>query len=331
MANLFIDLPATVGDGVGAAQDTSALGKERTITIQGVFIGTVLIEVSCDGGATFVSAAGFTTGGRTLLPVGANRMRVRRVGSPSANPGLPNVEVAGENTGGVYTTLPAPAGDGVGAGVDTSTLAIFKTVTCQGSYTGTVLIEVSEDNVDWTVFYGFTPGDGGFQSQEVTAQFMRVRRTGTLPGNPGLPIVAVGSAFDSGGASTVSGPELLNDIWSQNDVAASQTNVVLSTQSSQLFDTFKAIRAGSIIGLSTRFTTAIATGQAVVTVTKNGVAGTLSLTHTSVSNASGGIATQLTGVESFVAGDLIGVQITTDGAFGPVTTDLEAILEVFAS
>jgi hypothetical protein len=119
--------------------------------------------------------------------------------------------------------------------------------------------------------------------------------------------------------------------WHQANVAASQTDVDLNALQSINFDNIKMIRAGSIVGLSTRFTQAITdanAGSAVVTVTKNGAAGTLSLSHSSGSNPSGGEATQAAGIDTFVAGDLIGIQITTLGTFAPTTTDVEAWLDM---
>jgi hypothetical protein len=119
--------------------------------------------------------------------------------------------------------------------------------------------------------------------------------------------------------------------WDQQNVAASQTDVDLTALVSTSFDTIKMIRAGSIVGLSTRFTAAITDAtvdSAVVTVTINGAAGTLELSHSSGVNPSGGEATQGPGIDTFVAGDLVGIQITTLGTFAPTSTDIEAWLEV---
>jgi hypothetical protein len=117
----------------------------------------------------------------------------------------------------------------------------------------------------------------------------------------------------------------------QNDVAASQSNVDLSALVSTSFDTIKAIRGGSIIGLGTRLTQAITDATAnslIVAVTVNGATGTLNIAHDSGSNPSGGEATQATGIDTFNAGDEIGVELTTLGTFAPTTTDLEAVVEV---
>lgn len=118
------------------------------------------------------------------------------------------------------------------------------------------------------------------------------------------------------------------EMWAQQNVAASQTNIALAATVSTNFDTIKMIRSGSIVGISTRFTEAITAGTITVTVTKNGVAGTLSLVH---SSGTGGSATQAAGIDTYVAGDLIGIQITTSAGFLPVTTDIEAWLDQLSS
>ena len=116
----------------------------------------------------------------------------------------------------------------------------------------------------------------------------------------------------------------LPELWTQNDVAISQTNVALSSQNSQLFDTFKVARAGRISGLTSRYTGAITAGSVTVTVAINGTPGTLAVTSTS---GTGSQSTQTSG-DSFVAGDLISVVITTNGTFAPTTTDVECAVEV---
>lgn len=116
--------------------------------------------------------------------------------------------------------------------------------------------------------------------------------------------------------------------WAQQNVAAGQAAVALSAQVSTNFDTWKAMRRGSVVGLSTRLTEAVTAGTATVRVTINGAAGTLNVVHTSVLNATGGQSTQQAGIDRFVAGDLIGLSVTTDAGFLPITTDLEAWLEI---
>jgi hypothetical protein len=84
-------------------------------------------------------------------------------------------------------------------------------------------------------------------------------------------------------------------------------------------------RAGSIVGLSTRLTEAITAGTLTVEVTING-SPSFALVHTS---GTGSQFTQSAGIDSYAAGDLVGIRITTDAGFLPNTTDLEAYIQVF--
>lgn len=125
-----------------------------------------------------------------------------------------------------------------------------------------------------------------------------------------------------------SGLFALPEQWAQNDVVANQAAVPLSAQVSTNFDDITMVRDGSLVGLVTRFTEVITAGTATVIVTINGVATALLIVHTAISNSSGGIATAAFSAIDFVAGDLIGVTITTDAGFLPVTTDVEAWIQV---
>jgi hypothetical protein len=113
--------------------------------------------------------------------------------------------------------------------------------------------------------------------------------------------------------------------WTRLNVPAGQTNVIMSSSVSTNFDDIKMMRPGSIIGIATRLTQTIAAGSLTVFITKNGVAGTLSIVHTS---GTGSVAVQAEGVDTYVAGDLIGVRFTTNAGFLPLTANLEAWLEI---
>jgi len=114
--------------------------------------------------------------------------------------------------------------------------------------------------------------------------------------------------------------------WAQQNVAAAQTNVPLFAQVSTNFDDIPMMRAGSIVGLNARLTEAVTAGTATVRVSVNGVGGTLAVAMAAAST--GGRSTQNAGVDTFVAGDLVGVLITTTGGFTPTTTDVETWLEI---
>jgi hypothetical protein len=138
---------------------------------------------------------------------------------------------------------------------------------------------------------------------------------------------ASGGGGGGGGVDHYAPPEK----WAQGNVAANQTDVELGTLVSINFDRINMIKAGSIVGLGTKLTEAITDATAdslVATVTINGVAGTLAVSHSSGTNPTGGYATQAAAVDVFAAGDDLGIQITTLGSFAPTTTDLEAWLIV---
>ena len=124
------------------------------------------------------------------------------------------------------------------------------------------------------------------------------------------------------------GIEAMPEQWVKLNVPANQAATAMSAQVSTHFDTLKAIRAGSIVGLGTRLNTPVTAGTLTVRVTINGVAGAITATHTSGGNPSGAQVTQPTGVDDYVAGDLIGVQYATSVGFLPTTADLEAWLQV---
>ena len=84
MANLFIDLPVTAGNGVGTSVDTTAMGRVRTITVQGSgfnptspFVAALTVEYSVDGGGTFTALHTFTQPGKRSFDIAADFMRVR--------------------------------------------------------------------------------------------------------------------------------------------------------------------------------------------------------------------------------------------------------------
>jgi hypothetical protein len=121
------------------------------------------------------------------------------------------------------------------------------------------------------------------------------------------------------GNGTFSPPER----WIYSNVPANQT-LTMFAQVSTEFDSVKMIRNGSITGLATHLTEAILTGTLTVTVTKNGSPTGLSLVH---SSGTGSQVAHVVEAYTYVAGDLIGLQLTTSSGFTPTTTDLEAWIE----
>lgn len=153
-------------------------------------------------------------------------------------------------------------------------------------------------------------------------QFTTINFVGATVTDSGGGVAQVTIASSSGGFYA------LPEQWAQNDVAASQAAVALSAQVSTNFDDIPAMRAGSLVGLSVRFSETITAGQAEIIVTINGAPTALTLVCDSGSNPDGGVVLEAQGVITYSAGDLIGATITTDGSFLPVTTDVECWIQV---
>jgi len=118
----------------------------------------------------------------------------------------------------------------------------------------------------------------------------------------------------------------LPEVWTQNDVPASQAATPLFSNTSQLYDDIQVVRAGSIVGLNVRFTGNLTAGSATATVTINGIPATLSVIVSS--GSSSGRSIQVAGIDTLIAGDRIGVQLSTNGSFAPTTLDVDAWLEI---
>lgn len=179
--------------------------------------------------------------------------------------------------------------------------------------------------------------------------------TVTVPAPPAVEIaiedegVAQGNANTlnvvGGGASiavaagvatlTVPAPPVVPDViesipekWGQTPIAGTQTQVVMSQLVSLAFDDTKMIRDGSVVGIGWRLTSACTAGTLVLEVAKNGaVMSGFGGATTAILNTSGGQNTQAAGIDNYVAGDRLGILITTVG-FLPALVTIEAWLEV---
>jgi len=116
--------------------------------------------------------------------------------------------------------------------------------------------------------------------------------------------------------------------WEQDNVAAGQSVVALFLTGSVTRTGRVAVRAGSILGVVVRSNEAQTAGTLTVEVTKNGVGVGLTAVLDGI-NTTVKASTQAKGVDTFVAGDSIGVIITTDGAWAPTTADItvEVLIE----
>lgn len=97
---VFATLVAPAGNGVGAAVDVSLLPTFKSAQVGGTFRGSVIVEFSEDGATEWAQFAAFNAGGIQSAPETAHWARVRRVGVPPNNPGLPIINLGATTTGG---------------------------------------------------------------------------------------------------------------------------------------------------------------------------------------------------------------------------------------
>jgi hypothetical protein len=210
MANLFVDLPMPVLNGPGAAVDTSALGKSRSIICKGSFPGvTITVQVSNDGGNSWAPIVSYTSSGKKkVIDVAAQFMRVHVKGRKAGAPFSANCDVGANDDGGNYAVLPLPAGDGTGAPVDVSAFGLFTTVVAVGEWPKALItVESSEDGNDWAACGPSYQGGATERSGEVIANFMRTRVSGRRSTEPFTASVAVGAINDpSAAGGPPSGP-----------------------------------------------------------------------------------------------------------------------------
>jgi len=199
MANVYANLPVPAADGVGAGVSTATMGKQRTVTVKGSFFdaagigAAITIEVSANN-VNYAPLFTFTKTGKRTFNVAALWMRVRVSGTKPGVPVAANVDVGSWDTACQAVTPAVPAGNGTGAATNISALGSFNTAIVVGTFTGSILIEVSEDSVDWTAAFSFT--NEGLKSKVFTAQFVRVTRAGVDLSVPGTAVVTLCAADD---------------------------------------------------------------------------------------------------------------------------------------
>lgn len=182
-----------------------------------------------------------------------------------------------------------------------------------------------------TAVAGVTPGAGGLAVLD-DASVAAIRATLEL----GTAALSSSSAFAPASHSHAAGdlPAVTHryaapEVWYKLLVAVSLTNVALDRRASALGTTWPAPRDGSIVGIATKLDGTITAGTITVIPTIAGSNATMTLVHTSASNPTGGTATQAAGVDTYTAGQAIGVVVTTPLTLLPAATlNLEVWLQV---
>jgi hypothetical protein len=111
------------------------------------------------------------------------------------------------------------------------------------------------------------------------------------------------------------------DYWYQDNVAASQTDVVLNMAGDASRSEIPSILPGSIVGIAVYSNGARTNGTLTVDATIDGVATGLQAVL-DATNTQTHTATQVRNTDAFTAGQRLGVFITTDALWAPVTADI---------
>ncbi len=238
MPNTFITLNIPADTGPGTASDTSGLGCDKSIVVDGDFIGHVTIEISNDAaggaGTGMVEAASFTRAGEKPLPIAARFMRVNVKNIVS---GSLTVGVGAQVVNSQSISIPVPLTVGVGASVDISAFGNFTSIVASGlnvalglnTFNPNLFVEVSADGTNFSELAMFIGEDvQTFSFLIATAVRCRVKETSFagIAGSLNL------TACDDPDVGDVAGPasSTLNGIATYGDT----TGKVLLSQSTGL-------------------------------------------------------------------------------------------------
>jgi hypothetical protein len=264
MANFYLNLPAPSANGAGAWVATNSLGYERTIVIGDDVRATINIEVSNQliGSGDGAPLTTFVCPGECQRTVFVGASWMRAVVSDYKS-GTPNIQVGGEDTGITRVNLPVTAADGIGAAVDVSLVgSVQKTAVVMGAYRGTVILELSEDNVTWAEGPVFIGGPQ-YQNFAATAKFLRVRRAGVPTIAPGTPIVNIAIINDVLPPASFTNPELVR--YTAAAAGTSSFTVTLATVRANA-DYFVDFMSQSIVAASGISKTVVSIPRATRTV-----------------------------------------------------------------
>jgi hypothetical protein len=182
MPNVFVLLS-------GAPTDVSAMGNEKTVVVAGVVSGAVQLEAS-NNGVNFDSVDSFTSQGVRQYDLSCTHMRFTGGGAV--------VGVGSEAELTSALALAVPPGDGDGVSSDASLMGQDKNIIVAGAFTGSLAIQVSDDNVNFATVKTLT-GPESF-AQTLAVNYMRISRSGN---STGTPVVAVAGSFDEGSVASV--------------------------------------------------------------------------------------------------------------------------------
>jgi len=185
-----IDLAVPATNGAGAAIDSSALGPTKTVVIAGDLGGaSVQVQGGTNAGG-YVDVLSTSMGGAFVIEGVFEEMRV--VVSNAKSAVAATCQVMADSPGSQTAAL-NDAGAGAGAALDVSSMGAFKTIVCSGAFGGDIIIQLSEDGIDFVDVATLTKPD--FVNVNATASQMRIFRSNGN-GSP-LPhvIASEGSSF----------------------------------------------------------------------------------------------------------------------------------------
>jgi hypothetical protein len=162
--NIYANLPP---GNPGAAVDVSTMGQFKTITASA---GAQVQYATDAAGTNFAPLVGISAPpGSAQVAAAATFMR---------QVGTGNVDVGANEAGVLRASLAVPVGNGVGAAIDVSEHGSFSSVVVVGLVSGNIILQISEDNIDYNDLITFS-GHGGApigRSASFTAAFVRLRR-----------------------------------------------------------------------------------------------------------------------------------------------------------
>jgi hypothetical protein len=183
---LSLTVPAT--DGAGAASDASNMQGRKTLICDEAnqqFSGTVIVEARAASGG-WCQIASFSGVGQKEVNIPCDELRVRRLG---AGTGTPTLDVSAETGVVVSAALTVPAAAGVGASTNVTTFGQEFAVFVASPFGGSIEVEGSADDTDFAQMFKSFVGPG-CETKKVPANFMRVRRGGSVSGTPAVTIAS---------------------------------------------------------------------------------------------------------------------------------------------